>query len=96
MGSVLLALLAGRMASAQTQPAQATPPQSAPAVEDFKPAVLQSGRQAAYPQVNSGCVALRFRIVAPQAQSVKVPGVGRSDVDQRPGWRLGRHDTSPG
>jgi enterochelin esterase-like enzyme len=74
MGLVLLALLAGRMASAQTQPAQATPPQSAPAVEDFRPASSNQGGKE-YPQVNSERRA-RFRIVAPQAQSVKVPEWG--------------------
>src|ERR1022692_3631286 len=44
------------------------------AVEDFKPASSnQSGKQ--YPQVNSERRA-RFRIVAPQAQNVKVPEWG--------------------
>jgi enterochelin esterase family protein len=77
----LLALpfLAVQMASAQAAPPQAAPqaatPQAAaapatPAVEDFKPATSnQQGRQ--YPQVNSERRA-RFRIEAPQAQSVRV------------------------
>src|SRR5271166_1800908 len=59
---VWLALVAGQPVSAQT----ASP---AP-VEDFKPAPSnQPGKQ--YPQVNSERRA-RFRIVAPQAQSVRV------------------------
>jgi enterochelin esterase family protein len=62
-------LLAGQLALAQ--PAQ--PPAAAP-VEDFKPASSnQPGKQ--YPQVNSERRA-RFRIVAPQAQSVRVPEWG--------------------
>ena len=68
---VLLSLLAGQpaQASAQTAPAQAAQP-----VEDFKPASSnQAGKQ--YPQVNSER-RIRFRIVAPQAQSVKVPEWG--------------------
>jgi enterochelin esterase-like enzyme len=58
-----LPLLAGRLALAQTAPVPAV-------VEDFKPSSLnQSGKQ--YPQVNSeGRV--RFRITAPQAQSIRV------------------------
>jgi enterochelin esterase-like enzyme len=48
-----------------------TPVPAASPVEDFKPAPSnQPGRQ--YPQVNSGR-RVRFRIVAPQAQSVRVP-----------------------
>jgi enterochelin esterase-like enzyme len=74
---VLLLLLLAADMSGQDQgkqdkangPAQATQP-----VEDFKPASSnQSGKQ--YPQVNSERRA-RFRIVAPQAQSVKVPEWG--------------------
>jgi enterochelin esterase-like enzyme len=68
---VLLFLLASQRAPvmAQTAPAQTAPP-----VEDFKPASSnQAGKQ--YPQVNSERRA-RFRIVAPQAQSVKVPEWG--------------------
>ena len=65
MGFVLLPLLAGQIALAQ-----ATPPQAAPAVEDFKPASSNQGGKE-YPQVNSERRA-RFRIVAPQAQSVRV------------------------
>jgi enterochelin esterase family protein len=63
---VWLALVAGQPVSAQT---------TSPApVEDFKPASSnQPGRQ--YPQVNSERRA-RFRIVAPDAQNVKVPEWG--------------------
>ncbi|QEH32298.1 Endo-1,4-beta-xylanase/feruloyl esterase precursor [Aquisphaera giovannonii] len=84
MGLLLIPLVAGRMAPAQTPPAQAapspataapaTPAQAAPAVEDFKPASSNQGGKD-YPQVNSERRA-RFRIVAPQAQSVKVPEWG--------------------
>jgi enterochelin esterase-like enzyme len=50
------------------------PAQPAPPVEDFEPAPSnQPGKQ--YPQVNSERRA-RFRIVAPQAQSVRVPEWG--------------------
>jgi enterochelin esterase-like enzyme len=53
----------------QTPPAQLPPP-----VEDFKPSSLnQNGKQ--YPQVNSER-RIRFRVVAPQAQSVRVPEWG--------------------
>src|SRR5579862_5672947 len=53
-----------------------------PAVEDFKPSVLnQSGRQ--YPQVNSEGRA-RFRIVAPQAQSVKSSFSGETTIVKDP------------
>ena len=53
---------------------KAAPAQPAAPVEDFKPASSnQSGKQ--YPQVNSEGRA-RFRIVAPQAQSVRVPEWG--------------------
>ncbi len=69
IGLVLLPLPPGRLALAQ-QPA---PAQKAPA-EDFKPASSnQPGRQ--YPQVNSER-RVRFRVVAPQAQSVRVPEWG--------------------
>jgi enterochelin esterase-like enzyme len=59
-------------------PVQATTAQPAPVlgppVEDFKPSELnQTGKQ--YPQVNSER-RIRFRIVAPQAQSVRVPEWG--------------------
>lgn len=54
--------------------AKPVPVQPTPAVEDFKPAPSnQPGKQ--YPQVNSEGRA-RFRIVAPQAQSVRVPEWG--------------------
>ena len=71
-----IALLTAPFVSAQAPPPQAAPPPPAaaaplgPAVEDFKPATSnQSGRQ--FPQVNSERRA-RFRIMAPQAQSVTV------------------------
>ena len=68
-GKGLLPLLEGQPAVPQTAPAPAAQP-----VEDFKPASSnQTGKQ--YPQVNSERRA-RFRIVAPQAQSVKVPEWG--------------------
>jgi enterochelin esterase-like enzyme len=57
----------------QAAPAQVAQAQTPP-VEDFKPASSnQPGRQ--YPQVNSERRA-RFRIVAPQAQGVRVPEWG--------------------
>ena len=56
------ALLAGSVSFAQT-----TPPAI---VEDFKPSSLNQPGQE-YPQVNSQGYA-RFRIVAPQAQSIVV------------------------
>jgi hypothetical protein len=62
---LVVVLLAALPAMAQT---------TQPVVEDFKPSSLnQPGQQ--YPQVNSQHFA-RFRIVAPQAQSVRV-GLGR-------------------
>jgi enterochelin esterase-like enzyme len=68
LGLALLPLLGGAPASAQT-----TLP-----VEDFKPSSLnQAGRQ--YPQVNSEGRA-RFRIAAPQAQSVRSSFSGESIV----------------
>jgi enterochelin esterase family protein len=83
-GFVLLPLLAGQIASAQAPPsqtpstqaaaAQTAPTQSALPVEDFKPASSNQGGKE-YPQVNSERRA-RFRIVAPGAQSVKVPEWG--------------------
>src|SRR6476469_7781655 len=55
-------------------PGQNTPP----AVEDFKPSALnQSGRQ--YPQVNSEGRA-RFRVAAPQAQSVRSSFSGETTI----------------
>ena len=74
MGFVLLPLLAGQIALAQTTQPQTAPAQTAPAVEDFKPASSNQGGKE-YPQVNSERRA-RFRIVAPQAQSVRVPEWG--------------------
>jgi enterochelin esterase-like enzyme len=67
-------LLAGQLALAQTKEPQTAADQAAPPVEDFKPAPSnQPGKP--YPQVNSERRA-RFRIVAPQAQSVRVPEWG--------------------
>ena len=63
-----VALVAALPALAQTNP---------PVVEDFKPSTLNQPGQP-YPQVNSQRYA-RFRIVAPQAQSVRVSlGLGGS------------------
>ena len=74
IGLVLLFQVAGQLALAQTLSSQTAPAPTAPPVEDFKPASSnQLGRQ--YPQVNSERRA-RFRIVAPQAQSVRVPEWG--------------------
>src|SRR5579884_2449563 len=74
IGFALLPLLAGQFALAQTaadKPAAAQP--AAPA-EDFKPASSnQPGRQ--WPQVNSER-RIRFRVVAPDAKSVRVPEWG--------------------
>ena len=70
MGFVLLPLLAGQIALAQATQPQTSPAQAAPALEDFKPASSNQGGKE-YPQVNSERRA-RFRIVAPQAQSVRV------------------------
>src|SRR5688572_26236216 len=68
----LAAPIASAQASAPQAPAQpqAAPVSSTPAVEDFKPATSNQGN-AQYPQVNSERRA-RFRIMAPQAQSVRV------------------------
>jgi hypothetical protein len=63
---VISLLLVGQFALAQTE----SPQNGAAAVEDFKPSSInQGGKQ--YPQVNSERRA-RFRIVAPEAQSVRV------------------------
>jgi enterochelin esterase family protein len=72
--SIGLLLLVGQFTLAQP-PQQPPPPGlTTPPKEDFKPASSnQAGRQ--YPQVNSERRA-RFRIVAPQAQSVRVPEWG--------------------
>src|SRR5215468_10925873 len=68
---VLLPVLAGLPELAQSTPAQS---ESAQVKEDFKPASSnQPGKQ--YPQVNSERRA-RFRIVAPEARSVRVPEWG--------------------
>jgi enterochelin esterase-like enzyme len=74
VGFVLLPLLSGQIALAQATPPQTAPAQTAPSVEDFKPASSNQGGKE-YPQVNSERRA-RFRIVAPQAQSVRVPEWG--------------------
>ncbi len=74
MGFVFLPLLAGQVALAQATPPQTAPAQPATVVEDFKPASSNQGGKE-YPQVNSERRA-RFRVVAPQAQSVKVPEWG--------------------
>src|SRR5947199_1874014 len=69
VGIALASMLAGVAALGQT---------SQPAVEDFKPSALnQAGRQ--YPQINSEGRA-RFRIAAPQAQSVKSSFSGETTV----------------
>ncbi len=69
-------LLAGLPAMAQT---------NQPVVEDFKPSTLNQANQQ-YPQVNSERRA-RFRIVAPQAQSVTV-NIGRTQLtkDESGAW----------
>jgi enterochelin esterase-like enzyme len=71
-----VALLAALPAMAQTNQA---------AVEDFKPSTLNQANQQ-YPQVNSERRA-RFRIVAPQAQSVTV-NIGRTQLtkDESGNW----------
>jgi enterochelin esterase-like enzyme len=90
----LLPLLAAIAASAQPPAApaasaatqagdRAPPPPGPPVTEDFKPSTLnQPGQQ--YPQVNSQGYA-RFRVNAPQAQSVRVSlglgGDGRAGTD---------------
>ena len=72
--SLLLTAAPDARAVPHTAPAQAAPAQTPPPIEDFKPAASnQPGRQ--YPQVNSERRA-RFRVVAPQAQSVRVPEWG--------------------
>jgi enterochelin esterase-like enzyme len=65
-----LPLLAAQLALAQTAPTPTAPAQAGAPVEDFKPSVLNKPGQQ-FPQVNSeGRV--RFRIQAPNAQSVRV------------------------
>src|SRR5512142_2493184 len=70
-------LVAGLQAAAQTNEA---------VLEDFKPSTLNQPGQK-YPQVNSQRYA-RFRIVAPQAQSVRVSLGGR----ERGGFALDKGD----
>jgi enterochelin esterase family protein len=78
MSLAVLPLLAGQLALAQAEkpkdpPAKDAPAQDAPK-DDFKPATSnQAGKQ--YPQVNSER-RIRFRVVAPDAKSVKVPEWG--------------------
>src|SRR3982751_6060288 len=73
IGIALASMLAGVAALGQT---------TQPAVEDFKPSALnQAGRQ--YPQINSEGRA-RFRIAAPQAQSVKSSFNGENTVTKDP------------
>ena len=73
IGLAFLPLLAGSLAQAQP-PSPPPAAAQAPPVEDFKPASSnQPGKQ--YPQVNSERRA-RFRIVAPEAKSVRVPEWG--------------------
>src|SRR5689334_22939433 len=77
-GLALLPLLLGGLALARAEkpndpPAKDAPAQDAPK-DDFKPATSnQAGRQ--WPQVNSER-RIRFRVVAPDAKSVKVPEWG--------------------
>ena len=80
VGLAAVSLLAGLAASGQTPAPTPSPAPTAaqPAIEDFKPSALnQAGRQ--YPQVNSEGRA-RFRIPAPQAQSVKSSFSGENTV----------------
>jgi enterochelin esterase-like enzyme len=67
---LMLSLWACQLARAQATSSQNAPAQDTPPVEDFKPASSNQGGKE-YPQVNSERRA-RFRIVAPQAQSVRV------------------------
>jgi enterochelin esterase-like enzyme len=86
LGVALLSLVAGQMALAQPATTQTAPEQAASPLEDFKPAPSnQGGKQ--YPQVNSEGRA-RFRIVAPQAQSVRVPEWGGISLtkDEEGAW----------
>jgi enterochelin esterase-like enzyme len=74
----LLPILAGQIALAQTEKPKDPPAKDPPAADapkdDFKPATTnQGGKQ--YPQVNSER-RIRFRVVAPDAKSVKVPEWG--------------------
>src|SRR5688572_13620103 len=72
--SLLLTVAPDGRAVPQAAPGEAAREQTSPPVEDFKPASSnQPGRQ--FPQVNSQRRA-RFRIVAPLAQSVRVPEWG--------------------
>ena len=92
-----LILLAGQIALAQPpgqRGAHAPTAPTGPAVEDFKPSVVKPARPAVS-QVNSERRA-RFRIVAPQAQSVTVNIGGGAPADQGRGRRLGRHHAAVG
>ena len=82
---VLLIALSGSFCLAQTDQ---------PTIkEDFRPSTLNQPHQE-YPQVNSQGYA-RFRIKAPQADSVKVSlglgGTRRHYSNERCRWLLGRH-----
>ncbi|QDV36213.1 alpha/beta hydrolase [Tautonia plasticadhaerens] len=77
-GFAWLLPLVGQIALAQSAPAQDAPAEPAPAVEAFKPASSNQGGKE-YPQVNSEGRA-RFRIVAPEARSVRVPEWGGIDL----------------
>ena len=74
IGVALLPFLGGQLALAQADKPKDTADKAAAAADDFKPATSnQPGRQ--YPQVNSER-RIRFRVVAPDAKSVKVPEWG--------------------
>src|ERR1700704_1218507 len=79
-------LVVSQVTPAQNPTTQTAPEQSAPPVEDFKPAPSnQGGKQ--YPQANSEGRA-RFRIVAPQAPRARVPerGGGALRKDEEGAW----------
>ncbi len=75
IGLALLPLLAGQLVPGQPQkPKEPPAKESAAPADDFKPATSnQPGRQ--WPQVNSER-RIRFRVVAPDARSVRVPEWG--------------------
>src|SRR6478752_2797142 len=88
----LLSLLAGQIVLAQSAQNQTTPSEAATPVEDFKPAPSnQTGKQ--YPQVNSEGRA-RFRIVAAQAQSVRVSLGGGTVLMKGEAW-VGGFSSAP-